>query len=157
MSNDVHERARELVSGSRAQDLAAEERNWLESHLNSCSGCASYAEDVRGIVSLLRSVAVMPSPRLVSATQLRVRARAEMIRERQARLRPLWIACTVAVLISLVTTPYLWWGFQWLGHSLGLSDGVWLTGFIFMWVVPGILGIAVLIAERTHFAREGGF
>ncbi len=157
MSQDIHERAQELVSASRLQELSPGDRNWLEAHLNSCPACTRYADDLRGIVRMLRTISVMPRPGLVSATQLRVRARAEALRERQERLRPLWIACTVAVLISLVTTPYLWWGLQWLGSTLGLSDAFWVTGFILTWAVPGILSIAVLIADRTHFAREGGF
>ncbi len=157
MIQDIHERAQELLSASRFQDLSPGQRNWLESHLNSCSECTRYADEVNGLVGMLRAISVMPSPGLVSTTQLRVRARANALRERQERLRPLWMACAVAVLITLVTTPYLWWGFAWLGTSLGFSEVFWVAGFILTWAVPGILGVAILIAERTHFAREGGF
>lgn len=157
MNQDIHERAKKLMADARAEGLSAADQAWLESHLADCAVCAGYAEQMEAAVRALRSVSVMPSPGLVNVTQLRVRARARELRERQARLRPLWVACAVAVLCSAITTPYLWWGFEWLGHSLGISDAFWQTGFVLFWAIPGILTAALLIAKETHFRAPEPF
>ncbi len=151
---DLHERAQGLVIAVRADAISAADRRWLESHLAECHACARYAEQIAGVVGALRSVSVVPRPGLVAVTQLRVRARAQELRERQERLRPLWIACAVAVLCSVVTTPYLWWGFEWLGHAIGVSDLLWQTGFVMSWTLPAILTAALVIARQTHFAPQ---
>jgi hypothetical protein len=156
MSPDTHERARGLVIASQAEMISAADRSWLQAHLTACAVCTRYAEQIAGVIGTLRSVSVMPSPGLVSTTQLRVRARAQELRDRQARLRPLWIACAFAVLTSAVTTPYLWWGFEWVGHSLGVSDLFWQTGFVMSWTLPAIITAALVIARHTHFAPQNG-
>ncbi len=156
MKQDIHERAQALVITNRAEVISAADRHWLESHLSACAACTRYAEQIAGVVGALRSVSVMPRPGLVSLTQLRVRARAQELRERQARLRPLWIACAVAILSSVVTTPYLWWGFEWFGHALGISDLFWQTGFVMSWTLPAIITAALVIARQTQVAPQNG-
>ncbi len=149
MRGDVHERARQLMAGGSTD-------NWLESHVRECAECGRYREQIESVVRALRSVSAMPSPGLVSATQLRVRLRARELRDREARLRPLWIACTVAILLSFVTTPYLWMGFSWAAHSLGLPDLLWQTGFVMAWAMPAILVASLAIAWRTQLDRPDG-
>lgn len=147
MKGDIHEHARQLMAAGSTE---ISDSRWLESHVRECAECARYREQIESIVRALRSVSVMPSPGLVSVTQINVRLRARELRERQARLRPLWIACTVAILLSLVTTPYLWMGFSWAAHSLGLPDLLWQTGFVMVWMLPAILVASLVIAWRRH-------
>ena len=154
MSDSIHARARQLIAVARGNGMAADDQAWLESHLLECPACAQFAGQLEGVVRALRSVSVMPSPGLVSATQLRVRARAREIQERQARFRPLWIACAVAILISVITTPYLWWGFSWAAHSLGLPDLLWQAGFLMAWALPAVLVASLVIAWRTEVDRR---
>jgi anti-sigma factor RsiW len=154
MNQDFHDRAKELVMATRTGALSGRDERWLQSHLGSCAGCAAYAEQIESVVGALRTVSVMPSAGLVHTTQLRVRVRARELQARQAALRPLWIACAVAVLCSLVTTAYLWMGFAWLGRNLRIPDPIWQLGFVLSWAVPGLIGAALLIAAHTHSARQ---
>lgn len=153
MKADIHERARQLMAAGGTE---IHDRVWLESHLRECAECARYNDQIQGVVRALRSVSVMPSPGLVSVTKINVRLRARELRERQAKLRPLWIACTVAILLSLVTTPYMWWSFEWIGRTLRLPDPLWQFGFLMSWVLPAVLATALVIARETHFARQSG-
>ncbi len=153
MRGDIHERARQLMAAGNTEKG---DRAWLESHVHGCAECARFREQIEIVVRALQSVSVMPSPGLVSVTKINVRLRARELRERQARLRPLWIACTVAFLLSLVTTPYLWWSFEWIGRTLRLPDPLWQLGFMMSWVLPAVLATALVIARETHFTRQNG-
>ncbi len=156
MRDDIHERAQKLIATSRGNGMAMADQTWLQRHLDECPACAQYAEEIEGVVRALRSVSVMPSPGLVHVTKMNVRLRARELAEQQARLRPLWIACTLAILLTVVTTPYLWWGFEWMGRALGLPDMLWQTSFLVSWALPATLATALVIARQTHFARQQG-
>src|SRR5262249_9467812 len=122
---------------------------WLESHLSQCSECAEYATLVAGAGWLLRSVAVTASPALVATTQARVRARAEHLREHQARMVLIAVSFCIGVLSSTLSA-WLWWKFgSWLAERIGLPASYVAPGILLFWLLPAIV-IAVLMLVFPH-------
>lgn len=154
MTQDVHEKVRKLIDSASVEGISPAEREWLESHLESCEPCRLRARANQQAIRLLRSVAVPVSPGLISATQARVRLRAQELREERVRMRALWVACGASWILGVATAPLVWWGLKWLGEQLALPKAVWVSAFVMWWLVPAA---AVAVAFAWHHVRsEGG-
>jgi hypothetical protein len=81
---------------------------------------------------------------------LRVRARAWELRQQQNNLRPLWISCVLAFTWAVVSMPFLWQGFEWLGRNQRLPEIVWQTGFVIMSLMPIAAVGTIAIANGLH-------
>src|ERR1700731_4047602 len=113
MTRNVHDEARELIA--LGGDLSETQQTWLWAHLHECEGCRHYAEAANGVVRGLRSLPLAADPRLVRATQMRVRFDASRLRETRERL---WLggrACLGVGLSATLTVPLLWRLFAWMG------------------------------------------
>ena len=55
MRDEFHERAIQLIDKGQVEGLTAEERNWLEAHVESCAPCEKQAHDTERAVRALRS------------------------------------------------------------------------------------------------------
>jgi hypothetical protein len=123
---------------SRAEEISDADRQRLDAHLSDCADCSTQQESLGETLRDIRtsSFSITASPQLVRATQLRLRTRAWELRQQQENLRPLWISCVLAFVWAAVSMPFLWQGFEWLGHSQKLPDVVWQTGFIIMNLMP---------------------
>lgn len=160
MSRDTHERVGRLINRRHIEGLSPAERQWLDAHLESCGVCAERAHLTTEAIASLRAVAVPVNPAVVSMAKARARMRAVELRRRDERLRPLWIACVFSCLIMLLTTPYFWRAFEWMGQAMRLPALVWQAGFLLWWSVPAtVAAIALLWLERSgglfNGRREG--
>src|SRR5262249_6587319 len=123
---------------ARAENVSDDDRRRLDAHLSECADCSAQQDAIGEAVRDIRtsSFSITASPNLVRATQLRVRERAWELRQQQENLRPLWISCVLAFAWAVVSMPFLWQGFEWLGRSERLPDLVWQTGFVVMSLMP---------------------
>ena len=154
MRDDIHERALQLIDKRQVEGLTAEERNWLEAHVESCAPCQKQAHDTERAVRALRSAAPRFDVTLVLTTQMRARIRARELIENAARMRALWVSCTLSWVLGVLSAPLLWRGFEWMGQRWAISRPVWMTGFALSWVAPAVVAAAV-IAWRQARAASG--
>ncbi len=157
MSEDLHQRAGRLMAADRVEGLAADERVWLDEHLEQCAGCAARARATEKALQALRAVSVPVRDALVATTQLRVRLRARELADQRARMRALWIACAGSWILGAVTAPLLWRAFAWVGRSLALPDILWEVSFAFWWFTPAAAVGGVLAWWRSQVEKENGF
>ena len=147
MMEDIHERALKLIDKMQVEGVTAEERDWLELHLESCAQCRKRGSETERALRALRLALPQFDPTLVRTTQMRARIRARELIENAVRMRALWISCTFSWVLGVVSAPLLWRGFEWMGQRLAISRAVWMTGFALSWVVPSVV-VAAVIAWR---------
>jgi hypothetical protein len=152
MNSQDHERARRLIDAWHVEGIPAPERDWLDAHLPECVECQAWARAIDRALQVLRANAVRVDPALVSVTQARVRVRARQLRDGQARLRALWIACTLSWILGAVTAPLLWQAISWLGERFDVSRVISITLFALCWIVPAAVVGAVLACQHSHAA-----
>jgi len=153
----MHARALELIDKMQVEGLALEERSELEAHLESCADCRTRSRETELALRVLRSAAPRLDGALVLRTQMRARVRALEIMEGAARMRALWISCTLSWVLGVVSAPLLWRGFEWIGHRWAISRPVWIAGFALAWVAPAVVAAAVIAwrqAGRTVTSGE---
>ena len=150
MSEDIHERAIELFDKMQVEGITTEERDWLEPHLESCAQCRKQALETERALRALRSAAPRLDTTLVLTTQMRARIRARELVENAARMRALWVSCSLSWVLGVVSAPLLWRGFEWMGHSLAISRAVWMTGFALCWVAPAVVVASVIIWRQAY-------
>jgi len=154
MTNHEHERAIDLITRRDVEDISGLDVAWLESHLAQCPECAEYAGLLENTGRLLRSVAVTAGPALVATTQSRVRARAEQLREQQARVVLITVSFCIGVLAS-TASAWLWWKVGgWVAERIGLPASYVGPGILLFWLLPAIV-IAVLMLAFPHPLFEG--
>ncbi len=151
MTRDPHDEARELIA---LQDLSIAQQRWLQAHLDECAGCREFAEDAGRVVRSLRSLPVKADPRLVRATQMRVRFHAARLRETRERTWLVGMACLGVGLSATLTVPLLWRLFAWMGEQAGLSTAVWQVGFACVWIVPALVVGALLLMRGTQLRNH---
>jgi anti-sigma factor RsiW len=152
MTEDIHERALELIDKMQVEGLTAEERCWLEAHLESCARCQKQAGETERALRALRSAVPRFDGSLVLTTQMRARVRAREINENAARMRALWISCALSWVLGVVSAPLLWRGFEWIGYRWAISRPVWITGFALSWVAPAVVAAAVIAWRHARAA-----
>jgi len=145
MSRDAHERAGRSIDRMHIEGLSGAERQWLDAHLESCGACAERARLTAEALASLRAVAVPVNPAIVNLAKARARMRAAELRQRDERLRPLWIACVFSWVMMLLTTPYFWSAFAWMGRAMRLPVPVWQAGFLLWWSLPATAAAIVLL------------
>ena len=153
MTENIHERARQLILSERIGDLGSSDRQWLETHFSDCEECSRFANSLDSAISSVRLPAVMADASLVRATQTRVRNRAHELKVHAAAMRPLWIAAGLVCAWATLTTPLLWAAFAWLGAAFSLSNVEWRTGFLFAWVAPTLAASLLLLGNGSNRAR----
>jgi hypothetical protein len=152
MTNHDHARAIDLITLRGVEGIGDSEISWLEAHLAECSQCSSYARSLLSASQVLRSMPVMATPSLVSATQARLRARALEMRERESRVFLIGLSFCLGMLSS-TASAWLWWKFgNWAVDLLGLPQSIVAPGVVLFWLLPSIM-IAMLMTflPRTVF------
>jgi hypothetical protein len=153
MTENIHERARQLILSERIGDLGSADRQWLEDHFSDCEECSRFADSLDNAISTIRMPAVMAGAALVRATQTRVRNRALELNLHAAAMRPLWIAVGLVCAWAALTTPLLWAASAWLGAAFSLSTAEWRTGFVFAWIAPTLVASLLLLGSGSNRLR----
>jgi predicted anti-sigma-YlaC factor YlaD len=148
---DAHEEAQELIA--LGADLSDAQQIWLWAHLQECATCRDYAEVAHRVVRVLRSLPVVADPRLVEATQMRVRFHASRLREMRERMWLVGMACLGVGLSASLTVPLLWRLFEWMAAWAGVSKAVWQTGFACFLIAPAVVVSVLLLARGTDLAN----
>jgi len=166
MSSDPHERARMLIASAGLERPGPEdpskaehspvEQSWLVVHLESCTTCREFADNSRVTIRLLRGIQITAGERLVSATQMRVRQRAEELQRQQERLWVVCACCAAVTLSTVVSTALLWRGFAWIGQQARLSTPVWEGGFLVFYLMPAVFTGIFLLARGAFLADHNG-
>jgi hypothetical protein len=145
MSGGVHERAVRLMAERRVGALSREDEQWLAAHLAECANCSAEDARVGEALSALRAIQISVPRNLSARTQLRVRLRAEELREHGPASRLVWAVAVMSWVFGLATAPFVWRGFAWLGGELHLPKLVWATGVVLWWVVPALVATGIVL------------
>jgi hypothetical protein len=148
MSGDTHGKAGRLIAAERVEGISDGDRGWLEQHLAGCPECTRLASETGSALDSLRALSVPLPPALASRTQLRVYLRAREMRERRGAGWALWAACGVSWAAGIASAPFVWRGFEWLGHQTGLPPLLWKFGFALWWTVPALLAAVAVFVDR---------
>jgi predicted anti-sigma-YlaC factor YlaD len=152
MKNDLHARAKEFIARLRVEGLSRDDEHWLNAHLAECESCAAENSHIAASLSALRGIHVDVPRNLASRTQLRVRLRAEELREHGPANRLIWAVAIMSWIFGLASAPFVWWGFEWLGSELHLPKIVWIAGVALWWIVPALVATGVVLLEQKSRA-----
>lgn len=153
MSNEVHLRANELLTRRRVEALSRQDQVWLGAHLAECESCAREDARMGDALSVLRGMPINMPGNLASRTQLRVRLRAEELREHGPANRLIWAVACMSWIFGLATAPLVWRSFAWLGAELHLPKLVWAIGVVLWWAVPAMVATGIVLFG--HKGRAG--
>ena len=154
MNANVHERATELLTQRDVEGIGDADARWLASHLESCADCAAFESALSDAEQAVRSVTIMASAGLVQITRTKVHARAEQMREQQARAVLIGVSFCLGVLTSTFTA-WIWWKCgAWVVDKLGLPQGIVEPGVLLFWLLPAV-AIAVLLVALPPARLEG--
>ena len=154
MNMDVHQRAHELLLRGRVEPLSTDDDRWLAAHLAECESCAAEDSRLAAALSRFRSTPIELPRHLASRTQLRVRMRAEELRERSSGTVWLWSVATASWALGVTTAPWVWRGFEWVGQELHLPRYVAMAGVALWWLVPGLLAAGAVLLQKRAAARQ---
>jgi hypothetical protein len=153
MTEQLHQRASDLMTRRRVESLSRDEEKWLARHLAECADCSAEEALLAHSLSALRAIHIDLPRNLVSRTQLRVRMRAEELREHGPANRLIWAVAAMSWIFGLTTAPFVWRGFAWLGNELHLPKLVWIAGVALWWAVPALVATGIVLME--HRGRAG--
>jgi hypothetical protein len=148
VTDNSHERAERLIAQERVEGIAAAEREWLAKHLDECTRCANQANGVERALASLRGAGVELPRGLAGRTQMRVRMRAEELREHAPGRRLLWAITAMSWALGVATAPWVWRGFAWVGEHTGMPKPIWEMGFVLWWAVPALIAAVAVLLER---------
>jgi hypothetical protein len=151
---NIHARARQLISQERIEGIPASENTWLAAHLSECEGCANFARKTSAALRSLQNIPISLPAGLAQRTQFRVGLRAQQLRQHEPRRRALWIAAGVSWATGVASAPFVWRLFAWLGEHAGVPKLVWEMGFGLWWAVPALIAAVVLLSEHEKQSGE---
>jgi predicted anti-sigma-YlaC factor YlaD len=154
MSENVHQRALQLIAQARVEGIAEAHSTWLRAHLDQCEFCTEHANQTDRALRSLRTAVIALPDGLASRTQFRVRLRAQELREREPKRRALWFTCAVSWIFGVATAPYVWSLFQWFGQRTGVPKMVWEVGFGLWWTIPAFFAVSVLLMENSRKGEQ---
>jgi hypothetical protein len=152
MNPESHERARALLRTARIEGISSGESQWLDAHLEGCVECSIEARSLAAAMDSLRALSVTAPVDVVRRTSLAVHRLAEQRSRKQEPAAFLCVAAAMASVWAILTTPFTWAAFAWLGHLFQVSDVIWQMGFLIWWFLPGTVLAAVLAWQ--HNARR---
>ena len=135
------------------EPLSREDEQWLSAHLAACEVCAAADAQTREALSALRALQINVPRSLASRTQLRVRLRAEELREQGPASRLIWAVAAMSWILGLATAPLVWRGFAWLGSETGTPKLVLQFGFVLWWGLPALLAAGIVLWKRESRAQ----
>jgi predicted anti-sigma-YlaC factor YlaD len=151
-SDNSHKRARQMLALGGDSELSRADRAWLESHLEACESCRVFSQDAGDVVRALRAIPVAADRSLVATTQMRVRVRAQELRQREERMWLVGVSCVAVTLAAAFTNFACWRGFTWLVERIHISAATWPVAFVALWIIPALAASVLLLAHGTHLA-----
>src|SRR5260221_1576262 len=157
MSEQTHERAKELIAQACIEQVSSDDQRWLEAHLAECESCANEQRRLRESLSALRTMHLDLPPNLASRTQFRVRMRAEELREKEPTKKSVWAIAAVSWGLGVSTAPWVWRGIEWLGQETG-APKLLLQARLGLWwsASPTIAPWAALFAKCMERSAQTG-
>jgi hypothetical protein len=153
---DEHERAKNLIVLAGPEALSLDDQKWLATHVEACTSCHTFAENMRQTVHALRGIPIAAGRGLVSTTQMMVRRRALELQRQRERLWIVSISCIAVTVSALVSAFILWRGFEWLGERADLAPAIWQVGFLVFCLMPALIVGILLLARDAHLANHSG-
>jgi hypothetical protein len=153
MHDSIHERANQLLAQRRIESLSRDDDQWLSAHLAECDSCTAADARVTEALSGLRTTQISVPRNLASRTQLRVRLRAEELREYGPASRLIWAVAAMSWILGLTTAPLVWRGFEWIGAHTGAPKLILQFGFVLWWGLPALLAAGIVLWQRDWRAR----
>jgi len=150
MNEKIHDRAKKIIAQQHIEPVTSDDERWLNAHLAECESCAAQQLQLCESLSALRAMPLDMPRNLASRTQLRVRLRAEELREHSPVNRLIWAVAGLSWIFGLATAPLVWRGFAWLGSELHLPKLVWVTGVALWWAVPALVATSIILFHRGH-------
>jgi len=150
MPANEHARAKRLIDQHHVEGLAAQERAWLDAHLQDCGDCAAFAHSTEEALRAMRTAAIPFPAGLASRTQFRVHLRAQQFLEREPRRLAVWAVAGMSWVLGIATAPYVWQLFSWVGERLHVPKLVWELGFGLWWLIPASIAGAILLVENPR-------
>ena len=148
MNQGVHERASQLLAQRRIDPLSRADQQWLTAHLAECDSCVAADARVNDALSALRTMQINIPRSLASRTQLRVRLRADELREHAPANRLIWLVAAMSWILGLATAPLVWRGFEWIGTQTGAPKPILQFGFVLWWGLPALLAAGIVLWKR---------
>lgn len=149
MSENLHQRAKQLLTQSLVEGLGHTDQSWLDAHLRECSECSREAVRTQELVRSFRSLPVAVPRDLATRTQLRVRLRAEEAAQTSPTRTFLWVITAASWALGILSAPFVWRIFAWVGAELSLPKLVLEVGFVLWWTVPALIAVAVVLYQRA--------
>ena len=152
MNGHEHERPMDLIFRRDVEGIGQDEGQWLESHLATCQDCAGFELAMSDAAQALRSFPVMASSSLVEATKARVHARAEQLRERDARRFLIAISFAMGMVVSAISA-WAWWKVGgWMVEQFSVPSTIVGPGLVLFWLLPSIfLGVMLVAFPESRF------
>ena len=113
--------------------------------------CSNEMSALTAAIDSLRAVSVSAPDALVHRTSRAVHRLAE---QRRLKREPAVFLCLTAVMASMwaiLTTPFAWSAFAWLGRLLDVSEATWQIGFLVWWFLP-----VTVLAAAAAWPRDAG-
>jgi hypothetical protein len=149
MNENQHQRAQQLFAQSLVEGLSSADQVWLDAHLRECGECAGEIACTGQLLQALRSVPVAVPRDLAVRTQLRVRLRAQESASTAGSGAVLWIITAASWLLGILSAPFVWRVFAWVGWQLNLPKPVLEFGFVLWWTVPALIAVGAVLHQRA--------
>lgn len=153
MKENAHERASQLLAQRRVETLSRNDEQWLSAHLAECDSCGAADLQMSEALSAFRAMQVNVPRNLASRTQLRVRLRADELRENAPAGRLIWGVAAMSWILGLATAPLVWRGFEWIGSLTGAPKLILQFGFVLWWGLPALLAAGIVLWRREWRTR----
>jgi hypothetical protein len=149
MSENFHNRAKQLFTRSLVEGLSRDDQAWLDAHLHECAECNRESIRTQELLRSFRNVPVAVPRDLAARTQLRVHMRARESTQASSGGALLWIVTGASWLLGVFTAPLVWRVFAWAGSQLNVPKLVLEFGFVLWWTVPALIAVAVVLHQRV--------
>jgi anti-sigma factor RsiW len=149
MSENLHQRAKQLIAQALVEGLDRAEQSWLDAHLRECGECSREAVRTRELVHSFRSLPVAVPHDLATRTQLRIRLRAQESAQASPSSAFLWVITAASWALGILSAPFVWRIFAWVGAEFSVPKLVLEVGFVLWWTVPALIAVAVVLYQRA--------
>lgn len=149
MSANPHQRAKQLLAQALVEGIDRADQSWLDAHLRECEECSREALRTQELVRSFRSLPVAVPRDLAARTQLRVRLRLQESARTSSSNAFLWVITAASWALGILSAPYVWRIFAWVGSELNLPKLVLEFGFVLWWMVPALVAAGVVLYHRS--------